>query len=632
MHWMRRPFAALGFDLLVLALAWVFAVWLGRDFSLPQGAWTDIRNSLAAVLFVGLVAMLITSSYRGLWEFVGVHDALRLAVVAQAVVFVGSVSKLFVEWSAVRWSSGVIAGALFMAMALGTRLAVRLAAERAAQRDGQQRAIVLGSGDAAALLIRELQGTGEYRPVALLDDNPQRAGRKLLGVEVLGRIDDLPAVAQKLQAKVAIAAMPAAAARDDAVHQNQIKALAAQAGVRLLTVPPLGDLMLKRARITQLRDLDAQDLLHRAPVDLASPVLRQLVQGRRVLVTGGGGSIGSELARQVAALAPQRLDVVDHSEFNAYQIGEQLAGTPCGLSVHVANVQHEARMRHVLSLAQPHIVLHAAAYKHVPLMEEGNCSEAVHTNVGGTWTMARLAGEAGVQRFVLVSTDKAVNPTNVMGATKRVAELAVQAASLAYPDTVYAAVRFGNVLDSAGSVIPKFREQIAAGGPVTVTHPDIVRYFMSIPEAAQLVLTAAGHAKGGEVFVLDMGEPVRIADLAREMIRLAGLTEDQVKIAFTGLRPGEKLFEELLVDTEHHRATPHPKIFVAATADKSTPPEVHRSHDLVELLSRVTPTTPDAVIRTALQALVPEYVPVTHASFSAGLGEPRLSHEPAAQA
>jgi FlaA1/EpsC-like NDP-sugar epimerase len=609
MSWTRYPLAALAFDLAALAFAWVFAVWLGRDFVLPPGAWADIGSSLLAILSVGLVAMLVTSSYRGLWRFVGVHDALRLAVVAQSVVFVGSISKLFVEWSAVRWSSGVIAGALFMALAMGARLMVRLAAEQAAQQDSQQRAIVLGSGDAAALLIRELQGAGEYRPVALLDDNPQRVGRKLLGVEVLGRIDDLPDVARRLQARVAIAAMPAAMASDDAAHQSHLRQLAASAGLRLMTVPPLGDLMLKRARITQLRELDAQDLLNRAPVDLASPELRRLVEGRRVLITGGGGSIGSELARQVASLRPERLDVLDHSEFNVYQIGERLQAR-CELGLHVADVRNEARLRQVLAQTRPHIVLHAAAYKHVPLMEEGNCSEAVQVNVGGTSRVATLAGEHGVERFVLVSTDKAVNPTNVMGATKRVAELAVQAAAVRFPNTVYVSVRFGNVLDSAGSVIPKFREQIAAGGPVTVTHPDIVRYFMSIPEAAQLVLTAASHAQGGEVFVLDMGEPVRIADLAREMVRLAGLTEDQIKIAFTGLRPGEKLFEELLVDTERHRATPHAKIFVAGS--QAIPAGF--SHQLDQLLQAVTAATTDRDVRLALQTLVPEYRPALGAS------------------
>jgi FlaA1/EpsC-like NDP-sugar epimerase len=604
MRWTSYPLKALAYDLAALATSWVFAVWLGRDFILPPGAWLDIRNSLFTIMCVGLTAMLVTSSYRGLWRFVGVHDALRLAVVAQSVVFVGSVSKLFVEWSAVRWSSGVIAGALFMALTLGARLIVRLAAERAAQHDTQQRAIVLGSGEAAALLIRELQGSGEYRPVALLDDNPQRVGRKLLGVEVMGRIDDLPEVARRLQARVAIAAMPAAAVRDDALHQSHLRTLATQAGLRLLTVPPLGDLMLKRARITQLRDLDAQELLNRAPVDLASPGLQMLIRNRRVLITGGGGSIGSELARQVANLKPQQLDVVDHSEFNAYQIGEQLRGQSA-ICIHVADIRDEARLRQVLQRVRPHIVLHAAAYKHVPLMEEGNCCEAVRVNVGGTRLMARLAGELGVERFVLVSTDKAVNPTNVMGATKRVAEMAVHDAAARFTQTIYASVRFGNVLDSAGSVIPKFREQIAAGGPVTVTHPDIVRYFMSIPEAAQLVLTAASHAQGGEVFVLDMGEPVRIADLAREMIRLAGLTDEQVRIEFTGLRPGEKLFEELLIDSERHQPTPHPKIFVAAT--QATAPRTDEA--ITHLLAKITAQSSDADVRAALQAVVPEYHP-----------------------
>lgn len=622
-------FAALAFDSLALCAAWVFAVWLGRDFVLPDGAWPQIGQSLTYVLLTGMATMVVTRSYLGIWRFTGVSDALRLAVVAQSVVFVGTIFKLFVDLPAIRWSSGVISGALFIALALGARLSVRLLAERAATQGHRQRAIILGSGDAAALLIRELSSGGDYQPVAALDDNPQRIGRRLLGVEVLGRIDQLPEVARRLQAQVAIAAMPAALPSSDAGQESsrraELKDLADAAGLRLLTVPPLADLMLKRANITQLRDINARELLNREPVNLSLPTLQAMVAGRRVMVTGGGGSIGSELVRQLVSLKPESVDVIDTSEFNSYQLGEALAHSSIRPVLHVANVQDAPRMRELFAVARPQVVLHAAAYKHVPLMEEGNCVEAFHNNVGGTLTVARLAGEFATERFVLVSTDKAVNPTNVMGATKRLAELGVQALARVHPGTVFAAVRFGNVLDSAGSVIPKFREQIAAGGPVTVTHPDIVRYFMSIPEAAQLVLTAASHAKGGEVFVLDMGEPVRIVDLAREMIRLAGLSEQQVPIQFTGLRPGEKLFEELLVDTERHQATPHPKIFVAGT----DMPASGTLAAIARLLDRVKPGTSDDQVRIALQEMVPEYSPAVRQAAGLPAATPPVDVAPA---
>jgi FlaA1/EpsC-like NDP-sugar epimerase len=309
--------------------------------------------------------------------------------------------------------------------------------------------------------------------------------------------------------------------------------------------------------------VDVEDLLGRDAVDLDNSGLQGLIQGHAVLVSGAGGSIGSELCRQIVKFKPSTLICLDISEFALYQLEQELAGTSTQLVYVVGDVKNAARLDQLLAKHQPKVVFHAAAYKHVPLMENENVSEAFNNNVLGTYTLAKACKAANVDKFVLVSTDKAVNPTNVMGATKRLAEMVCQGLQEA-KGTRFVMVRFGNVLGSSGSVIPKFREQIKAGGPITVTHPEITRYFMSIPEAAQLVMQAGLMGAGGEIFVLDMGEPVRIVDLARDMIKLSGLQEDEIAIEFSGLRPGEKLYEELLADDEHTLPTPHEKLRIAS--------------------------------------------------------------------
>ncbi|MCX7169344.1 MAG: nucleoside-diphosphate sugar epimerase/dehydratase, partial [Proteobacteria bacterium] len=386
--------------------------------------------------------------------------------------------------------------------------------------------------------------------------------------------------------------------------------LASDAGLSLLTVPSFEDLLSGRVAISQIRRVELEDLLGRDPVQLDEQGLHGLLAGNAVLVTGAGGSIGSELCRQIARYSPRLLVFLDISEYAIYRIEQEFTRQFPGLSIAclVGDVGDAARLADIFNQYRPEVVFHAAAYKHVPLMENENAWQALRNNVLGTWRVASAALAHGTGRFVLISTDKAVNPTNVMGASKRLAEMVCQALSrhgqAALPATRFVIVRFGNVLDSSGSVIPKFREQIAQGGPVTVTHPEIVRYFMLIPEAAQLVLQAGLMGQGGEIFVLDMGEPIRIVDLAREMIRLSGFTEEDIHIEFTGLRPGEKLYEELLADGETTRPTPHPKLRVAradAIGDAAWLAELHAWLD--------RPSMPSASVKQELAARVPEYRP-----------------------
>ena len=402
--------------------------------------------------------------------------------------------------------------------------------------------------------------------------------------------------------RTVIIALPSAAH----VVRRRVAELCAAAGVEALTVPSYDDLISGRSKLTTIRHVELDDLLGRDPVVLDSAGLSEWLGGRVAMVTGAGGSIGAELCLQIARFKPERLVLFDISEFALYNVQQTLQDTypHLPLSTIVGDVKHASHVEQVLARERPSVVFHAAAYKHVPLMEETNAWQAVRNNAFGTWALARAAVAARVEKFVLVSTDKAVNPTNVMGASKRLAEMVCQ--SLQNGTTQFVIVRFGNVLGSAGSVIPRFREQIARGGPVTVTHPEITRYFMSISEAAQLVLQAGLMGRGGEVLVLDMGEPVRIVDLARDMIRLSGADPDKIRIVFTGLRPGEKLYEEPLALEEATLPTPHPKLRIAKarSADAATVGQI------VSWLQRDR-ESPDTEVRVWLKSWIPEYTPRT---------------------
>jgi FlaA1/EpsC-like NDP-sugar epimerase len=465
--------------------------------------------------------------------------------------------------------------------------------------------IILGAGEAAIALVKELSRNTEWCVVGMLDDDKTLHGRELCGVKVLGAINQLKAHATALNVANVIIAMPSAAyqARRNAMF------LAQNENLIVLTVPAFDDLMSGRISISQIRKVDVEDLLGRETVRLDNQGLQQQIEHHAVLVSGAGGSIGSELCRQILKYKPSRLICFDVSEFALYQLEQELLRNldSVELIFVTGDVKNEQRVKQLLSEYQPKVVFHAAAYKHVPLMETHNVAEALSNNVIGTYVLANASMQANVEKFVLISTDKAVNPTNVMGASKRLAEMVCQSLEGgAKSKTHFVMVRFGNVLGSSGSVIPKFREQIAKGGPVTVTHPEITRYFMSIPEAAQLVMQAGLMGQGGEIFVLDMGEPMKIAELAKDMIRLSGFQQDEIKIEYTGLRSGEKLYEELLADDELTQPTPHPKLRIA----------IARKADAVwvkNLLKWIAscPLADEATIKKELANWVEEYVEST---------------------
>ncbi len=504
----------------------------------------------------------------------------------------------------------LIEGGLALLLLGGVRLAGRMLFERSQLAQSQpphpssRRVLIVGAGEAGTMLAREMLRHPESGlvPVGFLDDDPSKQRQRFVGLPVLGRIEDLPRVAPKAHADEILIAIPSAPGK----VVRRVVELAQRAGLRHRIVPGIYEILSGKVAISQIRNVDVEDLLRRNPVQLDTSEIAGYLEGRVVLVTGAGGSIGSEIVRQVARFRPRRILLLGRGENSLYQIERELERTWPELDWRtiVADVRDREKMQYVFAAYAPEVVFHAAAHKHVPMMET-NPDEAVFNNVGGTKNVVELALEHGVERLVNISTDKAVNPTSVMGASKRVAEYLVQwAAQRAEPGRAFVSVRFGNVLGSRGSVIPLFKEQIASGGPVTVTHPEMTRYFMTIPEAAQLVLQAGGLGDNGAVYVLDMGEPVRIADLARDLIRLSGLEPGvDVEIVFTGVRPGEKLFEELLTAEEGTEASKHKQIFIARTSLGDLD---ERLELLPELFAAAHSRDPKR-IRAAFKRLVPTY-------------------------
>jgi len=593
------------FDLTAVLAAWVGAFILRFNLEWPHAFHEEIFYGALILMAVQLAACRWAGLYRGMWSFASLPDLRRLiravGVSAIAVLVLAVFGKV---WLLIPRSIVLLYPLLLIVFMGGGRIAWRLWKESqlAPVSDAKRKPVVIvGAGTAGAMLLRELARSPDWRVVALVDDDRHKRGLDLSGCRVEGSTQDLPAVLQRHGARHVILAMPSASAEVlQAVTQQ-----ATQAGAALFTIPGLAELMSGRVAINIMRPVRIEDLLGRKSVHIDNEHVRAMLTGKRILVTGAGGSIGSELCRQLSRFQPTCIVLLEASEFALYMI-EQWFGEhrPEVLIVRLAgDVKDESRMNQVFTEYQPQVVFHAAAYKHVPLMEVGNAWQAVRNNVAGTLVVARAARDARAERFVLISTDKAVNPTNVMGATKRVAEMVCEVLQNGLGTTRFHVVRFGNVLGSTGSVIPKFQAQIAHGGPVTVTHPEINRYFMSIPEAAQLVLQAAAMGQGGEIFVLDMGEPVKIIDLARNMIRLSGFTEEEIHIEFTGLRPGEKLYEELLADAEETLPTPHEKLRIARS--RAVPDGFY--DDILEWLS-LEPQE-DAEVRVGLKRWVPEYTP-----------------------
>jgi FlaA1/EpsC-like NDP-sugar epimerase len=493
----------------------------------------------------------------------------------------------------------------------GARLALRtfresLTAASHKNGHGRHRVGIIGAGDAGAVLAHELTLKSGYglEPVAFFDDNPRKWRSRVHDIPVLGPPEKLLEVAGKLDIQEAIIAMPTAPAK----RVGEIVRILRRTRIQCKTIPSLDQLALGQVRVSQLRNVEVQDLLGRERVELETENIRQILQDRVVLVTGAGGSIGSELCRQIATYQPKLLLLLDRSEPSAFLIEQELIGLGHRERVKpiVADILDRPRMEEVFSTFQPAVVFHAAAHKHVPMMEH-QPGEAVKNNSLGTAQLAEQAREFGVDRFVLISSDKAINPTSVMGATKRLAEIYIQALYAAHPGkTKFMAVRFGNVLGSSGSVIPLFHRQIAEGGPVKVTHPDMTRYFMTIPEACMLVLQSAMQGTGGEIFVLDMGKPVKIVDLARQMIELSGLKPDEdIQIEFIGMRPGEKLFEEISRTGEHFAPTTHAKIFRFI----SQPADLGQIRETLQGLRAGLHQGKADLIKLRLREALPDYTP-----------------------
>ncbi len=598
--------AVVGHDLFMVWAAWMLATVARYHFwpdPPPLGAFPP---ELWIVLGAQGLVLWWTGLYRGLWRFASLPDLFNIVRAAVAGVLAIALGLfLFNRLEGVPRSVLLMYPVLVSVLLGAPRLLYRYWKDSRldfSQLAPSKRVLVLGAGRAGEALLRDLRLDRSFHLVGLLDDNRSLRGAKLHGVPVLGSLEQLGDIAQETAAEMLLIAMPSAS---NAQMQRVVEACELT-GLPFRTVPRLQDVVAGRLSFNQLKEVAIEDLLGRDPVLLDWTAVRTGLAGKRVLVTGGGGSIGAELCRQVARLGATSLTVLDQTEFNLYRIEQELRRDFPDLLFQpvLGDVCDPAACEYVLGLSRPEVLFHAAAYKHVPLLEVG-AREAVRNNVLGTEGMGRAAMRHGVGTFVLISTDKAVNPANVMGASKRAAERVCRALSReAEGRTRFITVRFGNVLDSAGSVVPLFREQIAAGGPVTVTHPEIRRYFMTIPEACQLILQAAVLGEGGEIFVLDMGEPVRIRYLAEQMIRLAGKVPDKdIAIVFTGLRPGEKLFEELFHDHEEYQETRHSKIFLST-------PRAPFDGDLDALLRQAHAAVrsyDEARVLELLRQLVPEF-------------------------
>ena len=572
--WVINAFIVLLADILVMLTVFFTALLLRFDFSFREIPAVYIHSYLRLLPLwcaITVVVFYFLRLYHSIWRFVSMEEAFQIVkayvIIAPICIILSLVFKMRMPISFYMIGFiGSAGGQIFIRFSY--RLIRQFNNEMSSGTKGKQshidKVMIIGGGDAGSVLVKELLHSTKTNlmPVCVIDDNINKIGRSLYGVPIVGGRKDIISKAAEYDVSTIIFAIPTASGS----NRKEILNIAKETGCKLRTIPGMYQLAKGEVSVSSVRNVDLTDLLGRDPITVDNEEVFNMITGKTILVTGGGGSIGSELCRQIASHKPKKLIIFDIYENNAYEIQQDLLrkykDKSLNLVTLIGSVRNTHRINQVMMDYRPDIVFHAAAHKHVPLMEESP-NEAIKNNVMGTYKTAKAAADAGVKKFVLISTDKAVNPTNIMGATKRICEMIIQMMDRQTPGTSFVAVRFGNVLGSNGSVVPLFKKQIAEGGPITVTHKDITRFFMTIPEAVSLVLQASYYAKGGEIFILDMGEPVKIDDMARNLIKLSGLRPDiDIKIEYTGLRPGEKLYEEKLMEEEGMQTTANKLIFI----------------------------------------------------------------------
>ena len=613
-QWIKRAILILLADVFVVLFSYFAALFVRFEFSLANIPTKYLETYVWMMplwCVLTCVVFYIFKLYHSIWSFVSIDEALGVVKSYLVLLVVFSICGLLLDFNMPRsyYCIGILMSfILHIAVRFGYRtLRYTLRGYTGKKSDGkvkEDKVMIIGAGSAGSILVRDLKYSTNTNqvPVCIIDDNEQKWGRALYGVPIVGGRDDIIEKVAEYEINTVIFAIPAASAS----VRRDILNICKETGCKLRTLPGMYQLASGEVKVSQLKDVELTDLLGREPITINNDEVFGMISGKTILVTGGGGSIGSELCRQIANHTPKQLIIFDIYENNAYEIQQELKRTNPDLNLVtlIGSVRNTHRISSVMSDYKPDIVFHAAAHKHVPLMEDSP-NEAIKNNVMGTYKTARAAIEAGVSKFVLISTDKAVNPTNIMGATKRICEMIVQMLGREQKTTTFVAVRFGNVLGSNGSVIPLFKKQIAEGGPVTVTHKEITRYFMTIPEAVSLVLQASYYAKGGEIFVLDMGEPVKIDDMARNLIKLSGYKPDEdIKIVYIGLRPGEKLYEEKLMAEEGMGKTANKLIFIGQPIEMD---DEAFQKKLLEL--DADSKQDDKDIRSHVASIVPTYSP-----------------------
>lgn len=592
-------------DMSIILISYFLSVILNND---ANNVILQLSRTLPISIIIYVLFLKRCRMYSSIWINAGSYELMQSIIATVSACVVSTILMLFIP-NSLSAIVNITAGILIMLLVTGVRLSLRVITRfitytSADRTDGKYNVLIIGAGDCASSIISEIRKEkgDQYNIIGIIDDNEAKLNSFLNGVKVLGNRNNIVEIVEREKIDQILFAI----AKISGLEKTNILDICGKTKAKVKVIPGYYQLLEEGISINKMRDVDLRDLIGREEVKLDKSGIAEYINNKIVLVTGGGGSIGSELCRQIAKFNPKLLLILDIYENNAYDLQNELSYKEPELNkkVIIASVRDKARLNQIISAYRPNIIFHAAAHKHVPLMED-NPSEAIKNNVIGTLNMAQLASQYKVEKFVLISTDKAVNPTNVMGATKRLCEMIVQAVNHERGNkTEFVAVRFGNVLGSNGSVIPLFKRQIKNGGPVTLTHKDITRYFMLIPEAAQLVLQAGAYAKGGEIFVLDMGKPVKIYDLAENLIRLSGYTPNKdIKIEITGLRSGEKLYEELLMNNDNLTKTAHNKIFI----DKPETISLNKIIKQIDDLLFVTKIGNKNMLKDKLKEIVPTY-------------------------